>query len=132
MSKENHARVQRLITWLKRHKRDWLDDAGEVMPAALAKNLWGTTSYWSDVIRIETSGKSFGSKTARRAEEALGMPPFMLDGLEKSSDWPFKLVSEERFTALTEHQRGAVEYAMIMAIKQIEDEAQRPKRVGIF
>lgn len=120
-----------MVAWIKRNKREWLNEDGEVQATKLAANLWGKVSYWSDVLRIETSGKSFSSKTARRVEDLLdGMPPFYLDGVEGAS-WPFKLVSEEAFLALSEHERGMVEYAVLTAIKSIED-MRKPKRVGIY
>lgn len=128
MASDSTSRVARLIDWIRRNRRGLLNEAGEVEPRQLVKELGNTPSYWSDVLRIpEGSGKSFGAKAARVAEEKLGMPPLYLEGVE--GDWPFEEVERDRYDRLTPVQRGMVQAAMLQAIRDIE--AQQSKRVAV-
>lgn len=120
MTPEASIRVQRLVRWVKANKRDLLDAGGGVSPTKLAAATNRRPSYWSDVLRGDESGKSFGDKAAREVEGLLGMPHLHLDG----EGWPFDEVSRARFERLTEKQQGRVEQAMIDAITKIEAEQQ--------
>lgn len=48
-------------------------------PVDFAREFGRRVSYWSDVLRADTSNKSFGEKVARSVEEKLGLPRHALD-----------------------------------------------------
>lgn len=124
MGTDSTARVERLVSWIRRHRHDLMNEAGEIEPRKLVTEVGNTSSYWSDVLRIPASKKSFGAKAARTAEEKLGMPPLYLEGVE--NDWPFEEVERDRYDRLTPVQRGMVQAAMLQAIREIEaQQAQR-------
>lgn len=113
------ARVGRLITWIKAHHKEALDQDGQPSATWLAARTGKKVSYWSDVLRIGTSGKSFGASSARATEDALKMSPLYLEG----SGWPFESVDQDRFDKLSERQKGRVEQALSDIIAAIESES---------
>ena len=116
MSDKTFARVEKLVTYIERHKRDLLEE-GKVSPNLLAAKTKKTAAYWSDVLRCRTSGKSFGDKAARLVESQLEMPHLYLDG---GSEWPFSEVDQARYERLTAVQKGRVQQAMLQVMDEIE------------
>jgi hypothetical protein len=118
------ARVDRLVAWIKAHRREHLNSLGEPTPEWLSAQTGKKPAYWSDVLRIRSSGKSFGAKAARETETLLGIPQLYLEG----AGWPFQAVDQERFERLNERQKGRVEQVLMDIIAAIE--AESGKREG--
>jgi hypothetical protein len=122
MSDHLNPRVNRLIAWIRRFKRDLCDANGKIAPTFIANATGKHTAYWSDVLR---GTKSFGSAAAREVEEALGIPHLHLEG----ALWPFEEIDQDRFERLTDRQKGRVEQKLIETIAAIEAE-HGGKRLG--
>lgn len=121
MSATSESRLQHLVAWLRAHRRDAINEHGEPRLDWLVDRTGKSMAYWSDVMRIPRSGKSFCARAARSVEQALGMPDLCLEGA--GSDWPFDAVERERFERLTPRQKGRVEEALRQAIERVESEA---------
>lgn len=78
MNSEGIARVERLVTWIKKHRKDLLALDGDISPTQLAAATGKKVTYWSDVLRL--SKESFGASSARLTEDALDMPRLHIDG----------------------------------------------------
>lgn len=78
MNSEGIARVERLVTWIKKHRKDLLALDGDISPTQLAAATGKKVTYWSDVLRL--SKESFGASSARLTEDALDMPRLHFDG----------------------------------------------------
>lgn len=78
MNSEGIVRVERLVTWIKKHRKDLLAPDGDVSPTQLAAATGKKVTYWSDVLRMRK--ESFGASSARVTEDALEMPRLHLDG----------------------------------------------------
>jgi len=126
MSSDSIGRVDRLISWIKRHRKDLVGEDGHVSAEKLAEATGKKPAYWSDVLRIRTSKKSFGDKAARAVEAKLDIYPLHLEG----AGWPFEDVDQDRFERLTARQKGRVEQALIDALDKIEAEAQTKPRIA--
>lgn len=116
MDDEGRARVQRLISWVQRHKKPLCDDKNFPSAAKLASQTGKKASYWSDVLREKKP--SFAAASARATEAKLGMPRLHLEGV----GWPFEDVDQTRFDSLSARQKGRVEQALIDILDVIESE----------
>jgi len=116
MDDDGVARVDRLVAWCKAHHREHLDESGKPIVEWLVAQTGKKASYWSDVLRIRSSGKSFGARAAREVEAKLKMPDLYLEG----AGWPFQTIDQERFDRLTERQKGRVEQAVEDVIAAME------------
>ena len=115
-------RVDRLVQWIKAHRKDLCTESGEVSSSELARveGLSSNPSYWSEVLR-KVSARAFAASSARKTETALGMPHLLLEG----SGWPFEEVDFERWERLSERQKGLVERAVNDELDRIEDQQRR-------
>jgi len=116
MKPEAKKRIDRLISWVKNHRKDLLTD-GEPDARKFPGVLGASEPYWYGVLGKQAS-RSFGAAAARKTESTLGMEPFYLEGMPVA-DWPFELVNADEFYALTPKQQGAVEKAMRDAIDSL-------------
>ena len=122
MKPDGIHRIDRLITWIKAHRKDLCSENGEVSPGRI-NEIEGLTSgqnYWSEILRKSPS-KSFGATKARSVESALGMPYLHLEG----SGWPFEEIDFERWERLTDRQKGRVGKAVKDEIEAIEFELKQ-------
>lgn len=123
MNDDAVARVDRLKVWLRIHRRDLCDEAGNPVPGKLAQATGRKPAYWSDVLRGSKS--SFAAAAARAVEDKLTIPHLYLEG----ASWPFEDVDQERFNRLRPVQKGRVEQALIDILDRIEAE-QSGKRMA--
>jgi len=118
------ARIERLVKWVKLHRKDLCDADGEPSSTKLAAESHRRPSYWSDVLRLRKP--SFGARAARDAEDAFGIPPLHLDG----AGWPFEEVDQARFDRLSQRQKGRIEQALMDALDRIEAETSQKRDAG--
>lgn len=123
MDEKAKARLQRLVRWLKTHRREAIKEDGKVSPSWMANHTTGNVGYWSDVLREK---KSFAAEKARDTEDSFEMPPLYLEG----AGWPFETIDQERFDRLSERQKGRVEQAVADALALIESESEKQRGVG--
>ena len=120
MKEEDKQRIERLIAWIRAHRKDLLGDDGAISPSAFSKAVAagdgkGGPAYWSERLRC-VAGKSFAAQAARDVEIALQIPAYQLEGL----GWQFEEIDFRRFDKLSPSQKGRVQEVMLQKIAAIE------------
>lgn len=91
---------------------------------------WNTTSI-AEAIGKPVSKASdllnghgaFGAKIARDIEDQLSLPGGYLDNFSEAMMWPFQLVDRDRYEALSDIAKGAVQTRMMDEIEAQERKA---------
>lgn len=114
MTPDGQARVDLLVAWIKKHKKQVLNDDGEISPTKLAKECGLRRNHWSDI--LDKRKPSFAARSARAIEERLGIRRLYLEGphaveSDHIEGWPFGPDLEEMYGKLSEKEKGEAEGA---------------------